>query len=202
MTAKFFVSLASRSNRSAEAFLQAYRDWITTGELSTQTSSILANVDNGSVSPDNGLEAIKNVALMHVLQETASKAERDLLNTSVESRSEKPISAVILTEDNVVATTTVNGEERELRANFDHIQEAERWCYNKLSSGGFEWTGKVTHHKIMIKNSPWVFDISREEALRALRKVTKTPFMHVNKVSGELKNKMKVNGKQAHFSHG
>lgn len=199
MTPKLFVSLMNRSTKkSAEGFLAGYREWLTTGELAEKMSPIIAQIDNKSVSHENGLIAIRNVAFSHVMTEEIAKADARISSGGEEKKSDKPITAVVLTEAGDVAVVG----DKTLRANFDHPQEAARWSWNRLNDGEVGWTAKITYNKVMVKGLPWEEVITRAQAIYALRKITKTPYMHRNRTSGALKQKMKVSGKAASFSHG
>ena len=203
-TPKMFLSYASRTTKTAEGFLQAYEQFLTTGELASKTSPVLAQVKGKGVTPEIGLQTIKNICTMHILKKDELAAEQALMNNNGMGtpKSDKPITATIYLANGEVATHMVGGEEKPLVAHFDHPQNAERWMWNKLDAGGTDWYGEAIHVKVTIGGEPMKITATRDEALRGLKKAVKTPFLHVNKVSVPTKPKMKVSGSHQRFSHG
>ncbi len=207
MTPRKFLSLAVKNTKkSAEAFLASYRSFLETGELAEKVSPILLQMNAGDILPTPGFEAIKNVTLAHIIAQDASRAEASLEESQNHStKSSKPYVAVIMTAEGVVATVLDDKkEEKALRAHFDHIQEAERWCQRRLNENVDDWHGEVSWLKCLTKAGvPMVTKITRAEAVYALREVHKSPFMHYNKSGGSLsKQKMKVKAKHTSFSQG
>lgn len=200
-TPKMFLSYSSRTSKTAEGFLQAYEDFITTGELSAKTSPVLSQVNRRDISPEIGLTTIRNICSMHVLKLDELSVENALMNGGRTTKSDKPITATIYTVDGEVATHLVDGEQKPLISHHLHPQEGERWCWNKLNAGEHDWYAEVVCHKVIVIGHPMTIKITYEDALRALRKVTKVPYLHTNKVSAG-KPKMKVRAKSQSFSHG
>lgn len=201
---KMFLSYVSRTKQSADGFLTAYEKFLTTGELADKTSPILSQVRRKDISAEIGLKTINNICTMHVLKQDELSAEKAILGggLAAEPRSSKPISATIFTVEGEIATHMVGGEEKPLVAHFDHPQQAERWVWNKLDNGEHDWYGETIHSKVTLGGFPMKSVISREDALRGLKKTIKVPYMHQNKVSVPNKQKMKVTGKSARFSGG
>lgn len=201
MSAKWFVSLASRSAVPASALISAHREWLENGELASETSSILEKLDAG-VSPNLSLESLCAVAADHMLRqiEAAGLAEKEPA-----SRSFKPYQAVIRDSLGNVVLTQVNGKEKELRAGFDSLQFAERWTQRRLSEVNDKtWTADITCVKCLNKlGQPIVFTTSRDAAIKALAPKKKSPLMRERKGSGGFSNsKVSVHPTRAQFSRG
>lgn len=196
MTAKWFLSLSIKTTKSAEGFLSGYKEWLTTGELSLKTAPIVARIESGETKVEIGLEAIKNIALQHVLTADIEKMEKSA--DSAGRGTNKPYSSVILQENGEPA---MSGDEP-IKANFDHIQEAERWTQRRLVDGASDWHGEITWNKMFSDGVPKVTKVTRTEAIYAQRKITKHPYMHQNRVSADMKPRMKVAAKHYQFSRG
>lgn len=204
MTPKWFLSLATRSGiKSAEAFLAAHRDWLENGELAKEVSPILVQIDSKEVFPSPGLNAIMHVALGHVMASTIAKAEEQLNQVS-SPKTDKPYVGVIYNANGTVATVINDKkEERELRAGFNHPQEADRWCQRRLSEGSAGQFGLVTWTKVLTKaGTPMTTRHDRDDAIRALIPKKRTPYMHQNRSNGQLKNRMSVGQTHVRFSQG
>lgn len=207
MSAKWFLSLATGGKKSvsAEAFIAAHRSWLETGELAAQVAPILIQIDDKEIFPTPGLDAIKMIALGHLMAENISKAEEQLNKVS-EPRTEKPYVGCIMTSEGKIAMILdEKKEQHELRSSFEHPQEAERWCQRRLNESATDWYGEVIWTKILTKDKkPMVTKIRRDDAIKAIIPKTKSPLMHYNKVGGggRLSNRMSVGQTHVRFSRG
>lgn len=206
MTPKWFLSLANRSGtKSAANFLASHRNWLENSVLAAEVAPILAQIDSKELYPTPGLEAILHVALAHIMSKDLTKANKQL-NSSVELKTTKPYVAVIMTLEGEVASVLDDKKESKyLRASFDHLQEADRWCQRRLNEGAVGWYGEITWTKVIAKSGiPMVTRVERNDAIRLLSPRSKTPFMHYNKVGGggRLSNRMSVGQTHVRFSRG
>lgn len=205
MSPRWFLSLATKSGiKSAEAFLVSHREWLENGEMASAVAPILVKIDSKEVFPTPGLDAIMRIALDHVMADDLSNAE-GTSNRSSEPKTEKPYVAVIMTASGQVATVLDEKKEpKELRASFEHPQDAERWCQRRLNEGSSSWHGEITWTKIQTRSgSPMVTLVERNDAIKALAPAKRSPFMHQNKSGGgSLKNKMTAHPTQVRFSRG
>ena len=130
MTSKWFLSLAARGNKSADAFLTAHHEWLSTGELASEVIPILEKIESKEVLPTPGLESIMRVALHHVMAADVAKVEASL---NKEPKTDKSYVSVIKNANgDIVTSINSKGDEVDLRETFELMQHAERWCQVRL----------------------------------------------------------------------
>lgn len=201
MTPKGFIGKL-RAAKSALGFIEAHREYMTTGELSPITSPILAMVESGKLMPTPALSTIQDMVWNHIMLQDQAKAEKSLLPK--EGAAPKNFIAQILDElGRVQVRTKDNGEEESLEKDFDMPQDAERWVDRRLVEGAPDWHGVITWLKCPEKLDP-VRSISREESMG---RVLKAPRMALHKTvkvgaSGGLGFGCKVKQDTAKFSRG
>lgn len=202
MSAKWFVSLASRSGiNSAESFIDAHREWLKNGELAAEAMPILSKLDAKEVLPAPSLAALCQIAASHMLAQIISDTEEQPLRAS---RSEKPYLGIINDALGNVVIVKDGDKEKELRASFDRLQDVERWTQHRLAETGENWSATIICKKCFDKDGlPMVFKTSRVKAIRAQAVKKKSPIMHVRRGSGGLSNtKVSVNATHVSFSRG
>jgi hypothetical protein len=191
LTLKSFVKKAS-SAKSAIAFLQSHREFLTTGEVASLTSTIVAKIDNGVILPTPGLEEITNAVFAHMMVQLQEAAEEAIIKNN-SSQTSKPITARILTS---------NGEEI-TASSFNLHQDAERWCDNRLYAGTPGSYGEIVHNKIMIKGKPDTSIVTREDSIaRILKQPRGAMTKRVGVAAGKLGFGIKAKQSHAHFSRG
>jgi hypothetical protein len=204
MTPKWFLSLAARGGiKSATAFLATHREWLETGELADEAAPVLLSIDAKETLPTPGLETIMKAALHHVMAQDTLKVEEQINRPPREYKNDKPYQGVVYNQDGTIATTKVDGNDKELRSGFDHSQEADRWCQRRLSECYSGQYAEVIWTKVIGKNGkPMVTRHERESAIKAMIPRTRSPYMHTNRASGSLKSRMSVGQTQVRFSRG
>lgn len=190
-TIKGFIKKATNA-KTAEGFLSQYREFLTTGEVASITSPILAKIDNGNVEPTLGLEEITNAVFAHMMARDLEKAEESVAKANAPAIS-KPVEAKII---------SLHGEL--LDASSFHLhQDAERWVDNRLYSGYPGSHGEVVHTKILIKGQPQTSLITREDSIsRILRQPKGAATKKVGVSSGRLGFGVRARQSHAHFSRG
>lgn len=202
MSAKWFVSLASRGGiNSAESFIEAHREWLESGELADEATPILAKLDAKEVLPIPSLEALCQLAASHMMVQFNAVATEQPARAA---RSGKPYIGIVKDALGNVVIVKDGDKEKELRAGFNHLQDAERWTQRRLSETGENWNGEVVCAKVLGKDGlPVVFKTSRVEAIRAQAPRKKNPLMRERRGSGGLSNtKVSVNATHVRFSRG
>jgi hypothetical protein len=191
ITIKGFIKKATNA-KGAEGFLAQYREYLTTGEVASITSPIIAKIDNGGLTPETGLEDITNAVFAHMMVRDLNKAEESVAKAS-EPAITKPVLAKIL---------SASGEE--LDSDSFHLhQDAERWVDNRLYSGYPGSHGEVIHTKLLIKGEPQTTKITREDSIsRILRKPKGAATKRVGASSGRLGFGVRARQSHSHFSRG
>jgi len=188
---KVFIKKATTTS-AAEGFLAQYREYLTTGEVASITSPILAKIDSGALSPQIGLEEITNAVFAHMMVRSLQKAEESI-NKASEPSSSKPVIAKILSAD---------GTELE-SGSFNLHQDAERWVDNRLYSGYPGSHGEVIHTRILIKGVAQTTFITREDSIaRILRKPKSAATKKLGAASGKIGFGIKAKQSHSHFSRG
>jgi hypothetical protein len=201
MTPKGFLRKLSTA-KSAIGFIEAHRAYLTTGELAPLTSPIVHMVDSGALMPTPALTEIQSAVWSHIMLQDQSKAERFLLPK--EEKEPKAYVAQILDElGRVQFHVTDSGDMKELIADFDMPQDAERWVDRQLVDGAPNWHGSITWLLCPEKLNP-VRIVSRDESMKRL---LRAPRMAVHKTvkvgtSGGLGFGVKVKQDAAKFSRG
>lgn len=203
MTPRGFLHKLS-SAKSAIGFIEAHRAYLTTGELAPITSPIVAMVDAKQVMPTPALAEIQATVWSHVMASDLEKAERSL--EPKEEKEPKAHVAMILDEvGRVQFRKTESGEMKELIADFDMPQDAERWVDRQLDAGAPDWHGEITWTKCPERLAEFkVRIVDRNTSIQRMLRKGPGPVMHTTKVGsgGGLGFGVKCKQSTAKFSRG
>lgn len=173
MTARGFLAKTNtKAANSAAAFLQAHRDYLTTGELASATSPILAKLDAKELLPTPALHEIAQAVLNHIVESDRQKLEANIEKASSPSGANKPwLAQIIDAHGNICTRLNAQGVEEDLIKGFDHASDADRWVDRRLYEGASDWHGEVdglgTHTYT-----------SRLDAMSRMDKKPKGPAIH------------------------
>lgn len=209
MTEKGFLHKSSIA-KSASAFLDAHREYLTTGAIAQFTSPIVARIDSKELMPTPGLTEIRNVVLAHMLAKDQLKGEAAMLKASEPSQSNKSYIATIYHADGTIATSKVMdpnsehyGEEKDLIQGFDMGQRANEWSFRRLFEQESDAYAEVVAVKLITANGPMTERFTRDQAIEHLHPRKAGPVMQkkptsTNKLGFGVKAKQDV----AKFSRG
>lgn len=175
MTPKgFLAKTQTKAANSAIAFLAQYREYLTTGEVASKTSPIVAKVDAGELMPTPALREIQFAVMTHIIEADANKMEQAGQSTKGQTR--KPWRATVFDAAGVVQTrTTEKGEVEDLIKGFDLSQRASEWCDRRLFDGAEGWYAEVEHTSI-----PNILSrIERGDAIARILRKPKGPTVQV-----------------------
>lgn len=177
MTAKGWLSKSTKQGaRSAEGFIAAYREFLTTGELAAKTSPILAKLDKKEAYPTPVLRELQNAVMVHIIESDHRKMEKvqeQAQNPS--SQTKKAWVATIYNAKGEVQTRIKNdGDEEDLIKEFEQSQDADRWCDRRLFDGAPDWYAEVDHASLPIHTR-----IERQDAIARILKQPKGPTVQV-----------------------
>lgn len=183
MTEKGFLHKATIA-KSAIAFLDAHREYLTTGEVAKYTSPIVARIDAGELLPTPGLKEINNVVLAHLLAREQVKGEQAMLKATEPSQSNKAYIATVYHANGTIAThkntdpqSDKFGEETDLVKGFDMGQRANEWADRRLFEQESDAYAEVVATKLITANGPMVTIIQRDEAIERLHPRKAGPVM-------------------------
>lgn len=173
MTPKGFLhKTTTKAANSAIAFLAQYREYLTTGELASSTSPIIAKVDAGELLPTPALKEIQYAVMTHIIESDSKKLEAVSEQVSGKTGTRKPWRASIYDAAGVLQTRiNAKGESEDLVKGFDLGQEADRWADRRLFEGTHGWYAVVEHTTIPNISSR----IERGDAMARLLKQPKGP---------------------------
>lgn len=141
----FLAKTQTKAANSAIAFLAQYREYLTTGEVASKTSPILARVDAGELLPTPALKEIQYAVMTHIIEADTAKLEKSQ-DQAARTGTRKPWRATVFNAKGEVQTRIKNdGDEEELIKGFDLGQEADRWCDRRLFEGAEGWYATVEH---------------------------------------------------------
>lgn len=176
MTEKGFLFKATtKAANSASAFIQAHREFLTTGKLAKSTFPIIQRIDSGSLYPTPGLEEIKVAVLNHMLNREVEEAKSIIEHQDDVQTGKDYVATIFNAKGEVVTYIDTKGEEKEMVNTFDDGEHAKGWCDRRLVDGAPDWHGEVLHTKITIKGQPWVFMVERLDSIARLLKSKKKP---------------------------
>jgi hypothetical protein len=191
----FLAKTNTKAALTVKSFLDSYREYLTTGEVSYSTKLIVEKLDNGEILPTPALNEIKAAVLAHILEVERIKAEESIENSSKNSSpgTKKHFQAKIIdaATGEVAQRVKDDGEVEELVKGFDLPQDAERWVDRRLFDGSPSWYGVVKH--LTAKNKERDTDIiNRDDSIaRILKKpgkpVTKSPKFSSNQLGWGVK---------------
>ncbi len=207
MGPKGFLFKAEKANGgkiSANGFLTAHKEWLSTGEIGDITQPILDKWETGAIMATPALQEIKKLVLDYHL---ATEAEK-LANKGTGAgrvAAVKPYTATIYdAKGNVQTTVNSEGEEKELIKSFALMQEANRWADRRLFEGAGDWFGTVVSNLQTDsegQNLSWT--VLRDEAIgRILAQKPGAVCKKPPKSTGRLSQQMKVSQSHCSFSKG
>jgi hypothetical protein len=205
MTPKMFLHRAtSKAGNSAAAFLQAHREFLTTGKLAEKTYPIIQRIDAGSLYPTPGLEEVKVAVLNHMLNQEVEEARKIIEAPPTQTQSNKNYTATILNASGQVCTRiNAKGEVEDLIQSFDDGEHATGWIDRRLFEGASTWHGELVHKSITVKGEPWVVIIERSDSIaRILKQKKKAVTTQPKTTTARLSFGMKVKQDRASFSRG
>jgi len=134
MTEKGFLH-RSYGRISAEAFIQAHREFLAKGSLGEKTNPILKSLDIGDMLPDPALSRLRSIVLEHLLDTNIQKGQQKL-----ESTINKPYTATIFNNCQIVMI----GAKKLIKC-FNCSIHAQNWCDYRLYEGAQQWYAKISH---------------------------------------------------------
>lgn len=194
ITVKSFVNKATSTRLTAAGFLAQHRDYLSTGEISSITSPILAQVDSGQLLAEDGLKSITNAVFSHMMNQAVRKAEEQLAKQDEDNYTSK---------NHLVKLFNRTGNEIKEEA-FNLGQDAqragERWLLNS-EPGSYV---RIETLKLKTRNGkPFTSTITREDAFASHLRSKKGPVMKGKPVSAnKLGFGVRVKQNHCHFSHG
>lgn len=200
MTPKGFLhKTTTKAANSAIAFLAQYREYLTTGELASRTSPIVAKVDAGELLPTPALKEIQYAVMTHIIEADTAKAEA-VVESPGKGQTRKSWRATIYDAAGVVQTrTTEKGEVEDLIKGFDLSQDADRWADRRLFEGTHGWYAVVEHTIIPNISTR----IERGDSMARILKQPKGPTVQVRgKSTKTLGFGVKAKESRASFSRG
>lgn len=197
----------TKAAHNAIAFIDQYREWLSTGELALFTSPILLKVDSKELLPTPALEELKAVVLAHHLAEEIRIATEKMAKADepTERKTKNYVATVWNSKGEVVQAPDSNGKIKDLKDSFETSTQAERWADNRLFDGATDWFCVVeTTHVFKQNGDPFTATILRADAIARILKRPKQPVMKAQKSGkgGKLSWGVKVSESKASFSHG
>ena len=200
MTPKGFLhKTTTKAAHSAIAFLAQYREYLTTGEVASTTSPIIAKVDAGELLPTPALKEIQYAVMAHIIQADTQKMEQ-AAEGSHSTGTKKPWRTTVFDAAGVVQTRiNAKGEEEDLIKGFDLSTDADRWADRRLFEGTHGWYAIVEHTIIPNISSR----IERGDSMARILKQPKGPTCQVKGRSTKtLGFGVKVKESRSTFSRG
>src|SRR5271157_569510 len=120
-------STQKAATASAAGFLAAHREFLTTGELATKTTPVLAQFDRGEIYPTPTLLKMQSIVLDHMVQIEKNKAAQ--ASAVAEQEVVKNWVASVYTAEGKLQTRIAkNGEIVELIEAFEKASDADNFC--------------------------------------------------------------------------
>jgi hypothetical protein len=142
----FLFKTTTKAAASAKGFIEAYREYLTKGEVAGVTAPIVAKLDRGEILPTPALEEIKDMVFAHIMQANAELAQKSL-ERSQDTGPSLPFEAMIVDPSGkVMSRIKDDGSVEPLEKEFDLPQNAERWIDRRLFDGAVNWTGIILHN--------------------------------------------------------
>jgi hypothetical protein len=198
MSPKGFLRKAT-SAKSALGFLDQYRSYMTTGELSSVLSPIVAKVDSGELMPTPAVSLISHAVMAHIIAIDTAKAEKAIEAQEAGPTSNKPWLFTVFDSNDVVQTRINNqGDEEDLVKGFDDASTGDRWMDRCLVDGAPNWYGVCEHTSMKVCTI-----ILRADALARILRAKKTAVVHTKgKSTKRLGFQMVCHESRARFSDG
>jgi hypothetical protein len=167
----FLAKTQTKAANSAIAFLAQYREYLTTGEVASKTSPIMAKVDAGELLPTPALKEIQYAVMTHIIEADTAKLEK-AQDTATRTGTRKPWKATVFNAKGEIQTRIKeDGDEEELVKGFDLGQQADRWADRRLFEGTEGWYAIVEHTTLANIQSR----IERGDAIARILKQPKGP---------------------------
>lgn len=179
MTPKgFLAKTTTRAANSAISFIAQYRAWLTTGELASVTSPIIAKMDAGKVLPTPALKEIQAAVLGHIIAIDVSKAEKSIEEADKPKVYKDWVATIYNSAGEVQTRVTEKGETEDLIQSFDEPARADGWVDRRLFDGASDWYGVVLHTKSKVRTI-----IDRGSSIARVLKQKKGPSVHARGLS-------------------
>jgi hypothetical protein len=212
MTPKMWLLRSTqKAALSAEAFLRAHRDFLTSGDLRSIAAPILARIETREIMPTPGLQLLREAILAHSIQVEADQAKAKLqAKTEAEESADellhgKQWRAVIYNQKGEIQTRVKEtGEIVDLDETFPTAAAADRWTDRRLVESASDCFGVVSSLTMMRQDgTPISNTVLRGDAIARLLKAPKQPFgKKVGTRDDKLSFGVKAHPSHAHFSHG
>lgn len=199
MGPKGLLHKANAAKIGAMAFIEAHREYLTTGELAYVTGPIVAKVDAGELYPTPAMTEIKIAVMGHIMLVNAISIEEKQEKANSPKTSKKAFSACVRDGSGMVLFAD-NG--KLMTATFDLPQRASEWVDRRLFEQSPDCYGEVTHLKA--HNPATATDvILRDDSLARILKSSLGPVCKKGaKSSSTLGFGVKVKNSKSTFSHG
>lgn len=197
MTPKGFLhKTTTKAANSAAAFLNQYREYLTTGELAEVISPIIKKMDDKELLPSPALRMVQAAVMGHIVATDRAKAEQ-AMEAAEKGLTPKKWTATIYTGTGAIATRlNSEGDEEDLIKGFQHPADADRWADRRLFEGASDWYGEIQGLGTMIH-------IARDDAIARIMKKPKGPTtQHKSTTTTTLGFGVKAHQTRASFSRG
>lgn len=197
---KSFINKANspklNTNPTVAGFLNKYREFLTSGELTNLTAPFISQVDAGELEPISALNSITDAVFNHML------ALADANHGRVSKPKAKKRAPSV--PKNYLAVAYYESGEIFKSDDFAFPQEAERACERWLIAAGPNAKGIVESTRMKDRHgNPLRTYISRTDAFASNYKKKRSPIMRGRpKSSGGLRFGVKTNPSYSHFSKG
>ena len=201
MGPKGLLHKANSAKIGASAFIEAYREYLTTGELAYVTGPIVAKIDAGELYPTPGMQEIKMAVMSHIMLVEAMKAEEKEQDEKSGSSGRKTTKAFSACIRDGSGRMLVMPDGKPMKQTFDLPQRASEWVDRRLIEQAPDSYGEVTHLKA--HNPATATDtILRDDSIARILKNTMGSVCKRSKSSSTLGFGVKVKASKSAFSHG
>ena len=177
LTPQGFMKKAATTS-GAIGFLAQYREYMTTGELASLLSPIVAKIDAKELLPTPGVREIANAVMTHIMAQATAKVEA-AADSNARTGSSKPWCATVYMPDGTIATRiNAQGEEEDLIKAFDKNADAMRWADRRLTEASDACYCEIDHPA-----SGGIEVIHRQDALARAFRTKKGPTCQVKGLS-------------------
>ena len=182
VTIKSFIKGASSPRISAQAYLEAHEEFLSSGELAPLVTPIIAQVKERKVMPTPALVHIQQVAFDYMMESEKRKALEKLAATASGNKLDKhtahrvrstasQTSVVYDKNGNILtAIDERTGEEYDLIKDHDLFQNAQGWCHRRLDQCEPNAYAIITSNKVITSKGVMTTRIERGTAISALLK--------------------------------
>jgi len=201
MTPRGFLAKAN-SAKSAQAFFEAHKEYILTGEIAPLVAPLLAAVKRGDMFPTVALNAIKQAVVAHIMLAATTKAKAAVAKPAkAPAKSNLAYRVEVLDKNDDIALGD-NGDP--LITFCDKWQDAERWLDRKLFAAAPSDHGEITHRYVVNGESKnKIHFVTREDAMaRILHKGPMGAFKSLKYGGSKLGFGVKAKNDVSKFSKG